>query len=188
MSQQYLLPCTCGQTVRVGNAQAGGQVLCACGKSLDVPTLRGLRQLEWAPAEVTKKTALRWSPAHGATFALALSLAVAGAATAAYHLFYYSMLVGWAGGDGFDYTVDRSADVVRQASQHINAEVDALTPEQTLSAMRETEAEGLGEKGTMPWVVRKEQALGHLWWIRAGIGALILGTLVVIAALFVGRR
>src|SRR5262245_32317227 len=106
MTQQYLLPCACGQLVRVGNAQAGGQVLCACGKSLAVPTLRGLRQLEAAPPEIAKKLPLRWSPIHGASFALALVIAIAGAAAAAYHLFYYSHLVGWVGRDGFDYTVD----------------------------------------------------------------------------------
>ena len=51
MSEQFLLPCSCGQKVRVGNAQAGAGVRCVCGKSLTVPTLRGLRELESAPPD-----------------------------------------------------------------------------------------------------------------------------------------
>jgi hypothetical protein len=188
MTQHFLLPCSCGQKVRVGNAQAGGQVICACGKSVSVPTLRGLRQLEPAPVEVIGKTALQWSPVHGAAFAGALLLATAGAALMAYHLFYYSQLVGWVGNEGYDYTTDRSADMIRGAGAQIDKEVDTLTPEETLAKLRETEAEGLGEKGSLPWVVLKERATGHLWWIKAGSGAFLVAAFVVLATLFVGRR
>jgi hypothetical protein len=186
MSQQFLLPCSCGQKVRVGNAQAGGQVICACGKNVPVPTLRGLRQLEPAPAEVIGKTALHWSPLHGAAFAGALLLATAGVALVA--LFYYSQLVGWVGNEGYDYTLDRSADMIRGMATQIDKEVDALTPEEVLVKLRETEAEGLGEKGSLPWIVLKERATGHLWWIKAGGGAFLFAAFVVLATLFVGRR
>jgi hypothetical protein len=49
--------------VEVG--QAGGQVVCACGTALDVPTLRQLRQL---PLEQTQQPAqgLAWRPRYGA--------------------------------------------------------------------------------------------------------------------------
>jgi hypothetical protein len=46
---EYLLPCTCGKSVPVDVGQAGGQVVCTCGASLDVPTLRQLRHLQRAP-------------------------------------------------------------------------------------------------------------------------------------------
>jgi multisubunit Na+/H+ antiporter MnhB subunit len=49
--------------VEVG--QAGGQVVCTCGTTLDVPTLRMLRHLPLAPTEQPKRTAT-WSPRKGA--------------------------------------------------------------------------------------------------------------------------
>lgn len=61
----YLLTCSCGKTVPVEPGQAGGQVVCSCGTSLDVPTLRQLRHLPPAPShETTEKRA--WSIRKGA--------------------------------------------------------------------------------------------------------------------------
>lgn len=44
--QLYLLPCSCGQKLRVRSRQAGEEVTCACGAVVHVPTIRGLKQLE----------------------------------------------------------------------------------------------------------------------------------------------
>ena len=49
MADFYWLPCECGERHRVGSRQAGEQIECACGRSLEVPTLGGLGELE--PAE-----------------------------------------------------------------------------------------------------------------------------------------
>ena len=46
MASDYLLPCTCGRTHRVSSRQAGDTVACACGASLEVPTMRELSRLE----------------------------------------------------------------------------------------------------------------------------------------------
>jgi hypothetical protein len=61
----YLLACECGQTQSVGVAQAGGQVVCACGNKLDVPPLRLLRHLPPA-ADQPAATASAWSGRKGA--------------------------------------------------------------------------------------------------------------------------
>ena len=50
MRTKYLLPCSCGEKIAVDASQAGEQVRCVCGANLDVPSLRGLRQLETAEA------------------------------------------------------------------------------------------------------------------------------------------
>jgi len=50
----YLLTCECGKNVPVELGQAGGQVSCSCGKRLEVPTLRQLRQLPQAVAQQAK--------------------------------------------------------------------------------------------------------------------------------------
>ena len=54
---KYLLPCTCGRQVKVDASQAGLTVACRCGAQLEVPTLRGLKQLEQvddAPRHVSR--------------------------------------------------------------------------------------------------------------------------------------
>lgn len=51
---RYLLPCDCGQHVEVDVGQAGGQVVCACGRTLHVPTLRKLRHLPPVRVEVAE--------------------------------------------------------------------------------------------------------------------------------------
>ena len=46
MAQEYLLPCDCGAKITVTASQAGDQLVCECGKDLDVPSFTELRQLE----------------------------------------------------------------------------------------------------------------------------------------------
>ena len=41
----YQLNCPCGAKHLVTNSQAGQKLDCTCGKSLDIPTLRGLKDL-----------------------------------------------------------------------------------------------------------------------------------------------
>ena len=45
----YLLSCTCGQKLTVSSRQAGESLRCNCGTILEVPTMRGLRELEVVP-------------------------------------------------------------------------------------------------------------------------------------------
>ena len=46
MAQQYLLLCDCGAKITVTASQAGDQLVCECGKNLDVPSFTELHQLE----------------------------------------------------------------------------------------------------------------------------------------------
>src|SRR5688572_16997649 len=90
MSDQYLLPCSCGQTVRVGRAQAGQGVACACGKQLTVPTLRGLRELEPAAPEGSAPGQAAWGPVRGAVFSSGLVIALLAFLFSAYQLWSYA--------------------------------------------------------------------------------------------------
>src|SRR5687767_1286650 len=78
MSAQYLLPCSCGQKIRVEAAQAGGEVACACGRKQSVPTLRGLRQLEMAASNEgpSRRSPRSWGPLRGALFSSGLVVLV----------------------------------------------------------------------------------------------------------------
>ncbi len=64
MSQKYLLPCRCGQSVVIEPRQAGETVVCCCGTSLPIPTMLGITALEPADAEPPTDTAD--GPAWGA--------------------------------------------------------------------------------------------------------------------------
>ena len=51
MTTSYLLPCSCGQKVRVEPRQAGEVVTCSCGVSLEAPTMLQMAALEMADSE-----------------------------------------------------------------------------------------------------------------------------------------
>ena len=71
---QYLLSCDCGNSLKVGAGQAGGQIVCSCGRELEVPTLRKLRHLPPAAAEPAA-TGAGWNAGKGVA---AVVLIVAG--------------------------------------------------------------------------------------------------------------
>jgi hypothetical protein len=86
---KYLLPCTCGNAIPVDIGQAGQRVACVCGKSVDVPTRRGIKELRPATAENVKDDAVRlraaaWSPLQGAIFSSGTLLVFIGFCVAAY--------------------------------------------------------------------------------------------------------
>jgi len=176
MTQHFLLPCSCGQKIRVANSQAGGQVACGCGKSLVVPTLRGLRDLELAPPEVARSSRPGWSPVHGAIFASGLVAAMIGLGMAGYSLLRYTQIAG--------LSTDRSADVI----QFESANIDKLTPLQLLGAWSELKEEGIGEKQTPIWIAAKAKIREYRSWMVIGGGVLVAGSLISLATLFIGRR
>ena len=69
--QLYLVPCTCGNKVQVRARQAGDQVTCKCGAVVNVPTIRGLKQLETVIDEDERPDAPR-SSWQGPIFSLGL--------------------------------------------------------------------------------------------------------------------
>ncbi len=82
---RYLLSCNCGQAVPVELGQAGGQVVCRCGRPLDVPPLRRLREL---PLDEFDSASPRrdWRPRYGVVAALLIAAAVPASASLWLHL------------------------------------------------------------------------------------------------------
>lgn len=80
MAAQYLLPCKCGSSLPVSQSQAGGHLRCSCGAELEVPTLRGLRDLE--QVEVAQEQgAAEWGLRQGIlTVGILVSLLLGGGA------------------------------------------------------------------------------------------------------------
>jgi uncharacterized protein YxeA len=76
---QYLLPCSCGQSVPVETRQAGGTVVCRCGQKLDIPRLLELKKLEKVVLEADRSgRGSSWGPGHSISLIGVLILVVAG--------------------------------------------------------------------------------------------------------------
>jgi hypothetical protein len=176
MSSQYLLPCSCGQKVAISPSQAGGQVSCSCGKSLAIPTLRGIRELEAAP-ERRERPAATWSKLQGAFFAGGMFLATIGALLVALYLYQYARIGGLA--------VDRSDEFIRGGA----AQIDALGPAQLLEVWtHEVLEEGLGDPEPPYWVTAKEKVAQFFWWMKFGGAMVAVGLTVAAVTFFTSRR
>jgi len=174
---QYLLPCSCGQQVRVEPAQAGGQIACQCGQSLTVPTLRALRMLDPAgPDAATSRQIPRgqWSRTQGALFSIGLAIAVISLAILAYTFFM------------FVQATPLTRDYTPELSELSSQQVDQLTALETYEEFFKMTNEGLGEMGTPLWI-HFQQVVAEQKVVMIGSGvAALLGILAVLASFFVG--
>jgi hypothetical protein len=174
----YLLPCPCGKKTRITAAQAGEQVTCACGKSLLVPTLRGIRQLEPAPTTTASATPGGWTAIHGLVFSSGLAIASVGIILLAIYGLKYAQL----GASG--YTRDFT-------EAFVNAEKDRiakLQPTEALKEWNENLKDGLGEREEPPWIRANKIMAGYSAWLRGASAALIVGCLLAAVALVIPRR
>lgn len=149
MSAQYLLTCSCGEKLRVVAAQAGEQIVCPCGKTVSVPTLRELRKLEPAPPEAgSLRSAAGWNAWNGLVFS--------GGA-----LFCLAALAGMLYAGVMIFRIEASG-VTEDATAEINEieamQVDELTPEEALAAFDSLRAEGLGPKHEPYWIAYRRMA------------------------------
>ena len=81
---QYQLPCECGRYVLIEPTQAGESVVCQCGRKLQVPALRALRQLASVQVDSLPPAAPRWTPAQGLLFACGVLVIVVSLISAGY--------------------------------------------------------------------------------------------------------
>lgn len=173
MSQQYLIPCSCGQKVRVDAAQAGGHTSCACGQRLSVPTLRGLKQLEVAPA-LAAAPASGWSSTQGAVFSTGLTVALIAAVVAAVILVQYLRVS--------PFTTDQSTRINALEAHQI----DHLSAADAVQVFRDWQAEGLGVPHTPGWIEARQVADAmRLQMLIAG-GVAGVGILAAIGAALLG--
>jgi hypothetical protein len=146
----YLLPCTCGKKLGVTKSQAGQTVRCACGKELEVPTLRGLSALErvGTPGAAPNKS---WNNRHRVAFLLAIA-ALVGVLTAGY------------------LTIDLPAPL----PEFEMVEVDEMTPFSNVMAVYEELKKGI--EGAVPPITAEMRAMEReremkLWGIRVALTA-----------------
>ena len=86
MSICYLLPCSCGNSVPVESHQAGGSVNCTCGQSLNVPSLRDLRELPTKASGKIVRSKSQWGARQGTmTFCLVMAVFSGGVGGGLWH-------------------------------------------------------------------------------------------------------
>ena len=177
MMTQYLLPCSCGQKTRITAAQAGEQVACACGKTLSVPTLRGIKQLEIAPDASTRTDARSWTPIHGVIFAVGLAIAAVGLVLVAYYGLLYAQI-------DKRYTRDYT-DAFVQAER---ARIEKLSLNETFDEWSKNVTEGLGEREPPPWLAVQKVVARYLSFVKGGAITILAGCLLAAVALLIPRR
>jgi len=159
MSEQYLLPCTCGQKTVVTARQAGETLQCECGRDLAAPTIRGLRNLERVGDDELDRPL--WSVRQGVIF-IGSVLTVTALVFAGYLWLNFPKL---------------DPEVVRR-------EFGDLTPAGTWHVWRNLRTE-LREEPS-PWVqvvVKAIQTTNR--WLSVGLVAAVVGIVIIVAGFFI---
>ena len=170
---KYFLPCECGERVIVERGQAGQVVNCACGAELNVPTMRGLRQLD--PISDTPVVATSgWSVGRGLTFASAFVVMLVALAYSAYCFYGVSQI-----------RVGRPD--VPFVQQQSDAQVENMTVQQVWGEWRSITERGLGRYQVPQFVINREVvALLQLRaYLALAVGLVALA--VAVATSLVGR-
>ncbi|MGD9647103.1 MAG: hypothetical protein AB7U73_15440 [Pirellulales bacterium] len=168
MSVRYRLPCGCGQEVLVERSQAGLPVSCSCGATLEVPTIRGLADLETVHTESQRN---EWTTQYGL---LLLGLLVAFAA----------------GGAAFWRIATQPPDVFSEEQIDLfmtqkAAEIDKMTPSEALEAWQHFRAGPYVEDTREEQRYYAQRAAYARWnWVLAGIS--VAGLLFCILVLATG--
>lgn len=173
MTTSYLLPCSCGQKVRVEPRQAGEVVRCSCGASLEAPTMLKMATLEPAqPEPGSRQPPQAWGVRQSLSLVggviLLVSLGLAG------FLFYDKPP------PPISARSEMSAEAIRRQSR-------GLTPLQSRRAWQALRA--TGPDGRMPaqenvyaGILARHQEELLRWWLSMGVVVIIA---VVGAALVV---
>ena len=169
---KYVLTCECGQAHRVDTSQAGQSLECTCGRALEVPTLRGIRQLPQVQEERRAETsAPSWNRTRGVLFAGGLLTATVCLAIAAL------LLV-------LRVQVDDSPPEI-DFEREARSAVEGLTLDESWDFWTEARRSGLGPYRTPPHVLMREyrgelaMGIGIATAIGvAGIGAVVTSLLM----------
>jgi hypothetical protein len=173
MTTKYLLPCGCGEELPIDIGQAGQNIVCKCGRTIEAPTLRGIRQLTPAPVSDESKGArggAAWRPGQGVAFALGVLTTVVALAVGAERFYRRAALD----------TVDRFPD----SGAMVDERIDGMPVDELWDFWIRILRDGLGAQETPQHVLarrRYDELTTHIFLllIAAALGAcLIVGSVV----------
>ena len=179
MTDLYLLPCECGQQLRVLPHQAGDVRRCVCGRSVAIPTLRAIRQL---PREANADTAKRpqhvdtWSWGQGLAFAASIPLLLIGLAVVALSLYQQTLL---------DTQAPSIDDVLKFSTGPLaQLDMENATPVQTWEVWKPLRDLELDVRQTPRYLAHRAAARGLQW--RLGVAGAVAVSAALTAAVAVG--
>ncbi len=165
---KYLLPCECGKNVLIDVSQAGQQIPCECGQLVEVPTLRGVRELERSDEPVVdSRASTEWDTTRGMLFAGSLLLFVIGGA------------VSYFGYEGLAITPNATHEVEREA---FTAVIDDMTVVDGYEMWKEMKEHGLGPRGANPFVNVRAFRSGRQQALTVGIAICVIGLIGAVVA------
>ena len=173
---KYLLPCDrCGEKTAIDASRAGGQIVCQCGATLEVPSFRAVRELQqFDEPQTTRQRS--WNPLRGTLFALGLVLIVLG------------LLVAVGGGVGW-----ASIDITKPPAEDLEpvmAAIDAVGPSESWDIWTDMRDKGLGTYFVPSHVVARQAAKNLRWLMMIGLAVVAVGAVVSAGSLRIakGRR
>ena len=177
MSNNYLLTCECGNSVRVGVSQAGQQVTCSCGRHLAVPSLRAIKQLPLAVEKAGAKPSARrttWNPAKGAMFAIGALMVLGGLLVVAHSYNIYSQV----------------HDLRPSTAEYDESlkQIDSMSPEELYQAWTIVKEHGLEEAGPSAFMIFQGIARDKLQLIYIGLGVAAAGFVIAILPVLFTRK
>lgn len=160
---KYQLPCErCGEKSVIDVSQAGRQLVCPCGATLEIPSLREIRALEPAADVSDKPRRTPWNRGRGILFAVGLVIAVLGALVAA------SAGTSW-------YTAKAPVLPTPAEIEASLPEVGELEAPQAFEMWKDLRDQGLGQHRDPPNVVFEAAVQRVFTVFIGGLVALALG-------------
>jgi len=148
---------------------------CRCGAAVDVPSMRGLRDLEPAEAKPVARPGQSWNPGRGAVFSAGLFFAAIGLLTVGYALLPWSRL-------------DTAAPPPADLSQAY-ATIDKMPPAEALATWdEEVKKRGLGPYVPPPYIMARSMARTLQTIMLVGGAIALLGTAATASSLLFRPR
>ncbi|HEY2837671.1 MAG TPA: hypothetical protein VGJ26_00870 [Pirellulales bacterium] len=173
MSKVYLLPCACGEKLRIDASQAGLDLRCRCGQTVKAPTFRELSRLEQVEEEPATRPHADW----GARQRLLL---IGGMITAC----------GLAIAAGFWCMTppsDPPVTIDPRFIQAIDAEVGAMKADKLIEAWEQMATQEL-DRSELPIVEAHRREVKRMrGFTYAGLALVAAGAMVLASSLFVGK-
>ncbi|MEX0819879.1 MAG: hypothetical protein WD070_09795 [Pirellulaceae bacterium] len=169
---KYLLPCECGKAIAVDVSQAGQQITCECGKRLEVPTLRGVRELEPVPEPAASSRPAEWDASRGMIFAGSLVLLLVGLA------------VSFLGYQGLRTTPNITRETEKESFE---TSIDEMSLEEAYETWEHVRDHGLAPRGQNVFVNIRNYREGRQRMLILGVALCVVGLFGAIGSTL-GRR
>lgn len=173
---KYRLPCErCGEKLVIDVSQAGRQLVCRCGATVEIPSLRAIRALEAASDLPDRPRRASWNRGRGIVFAAGLVVAVLGLLTAA------SAGTSW-------YTARAPSLPLPQEIEASLTDVDELNAPQAWEMWKGLRDQGLGPYYEPPHSLFKGAVQRVFAIFVVGLVALAAGITAAVLSMLLPRK